>query len=310
MPNNSKVYVGIDVSKKQLDIFIHPNNKYLNFKNDSVDIRKVVKKLALFPDALIVMESTGGYEKKLAIACAKEELSVAVVNPRQVRDFAKAMGKLAKTDKIDAQVIALFAAKIEPKPNVSFDENLLLLNEHAARRRQILGMIVMEKNRIDKASKQQKKSIQRIIKALEKELETIDKENQKLIDKTPELAKKKEILMSAKGIAEITATALLANLPEIGSLNRKQIAALAGLAPFNRDSGTLKGKRTIWGGRTNVRKALYMPTLGAIKFNPKIRAFYLALCQSGKTKMTALIACMRKLLTILNAMVKNSQPWH
>lgn len=309
MSKNEKVYIGIDVSKQMLDVFILPNRKYMQFKNEPDESEKLVKKLTLFSDVLIVMESTGGYEKNLAYRCSEAGLKVCIANPRQIREFAKALGKLAKTDRIDSEVIALFASKIEPEPNVVYNEINQQLADHSARRKQLVGMITMEKNRLDKARLEQKESIKRILEALEKERERIDNAQKQLIDNTPDLSEKKSILISVKGIGEVTAANLLSKLPELGTLGSKQVAALAGLAPFNRDSGTLKGKRTIWGGRTSVRNALYMATLVAIKHNQKINEFYSRLCAAGKAKMTSIIACMRKLLIILNAMIKKGKVW-
>lgn len=309
MSKKEKVYIGIDVSKHVLDVYIVPHCKYMQFKNESGDIKKMVKKFALFPESLIVMESTGGYENALAYGASQAGLKVCRTNPRQIRDFGKALGKLAKTDKIDSEIIALYASKIEPKPNVVYNEEQIKLSDNAARRKQLIDMITMEKNRLDKASSEQKKSINRILKALEKELKAINTTQEQLIESSSEFSEKKKILTSVKGIGDVTAANLISELPELGALGSKQIAALAGLSPFNRDSGTLKGKRTIWGGRASVRNALYMSTLVAVKHNPQIKVFYERLCNAGKTKMTALIACMRKLLIILNAMIKNKQCW-
>lgn len=232
-----------------------------------------------------------------------------MINPRQLRDFAKASNRLAKTDKVDAEMIALFASKMQPKPTVIYDETQQALKAHHARRSQLLDMIIAEKNRLDKASTYQAQSIHRVLKVLEEELKQLEINQDALLSQDDTLADKKKRLSSIKGVGTITATAILCELPELGTLSSKQIAALAGLAPFNRDSGTLKGKRTIWGGRAAVRNALYMPTLVAIKHNPQIKAFYQRLCLAGKAKMTALIACMRKLLIIMNALIKNQQCW-
>jgi transposase len=256
------------------------------------------------------MEATGGYEKQVAQSLTKAELAVCVANPRQVRDFAKAMGKLAKTDKIDAQIIALFAEKIQPHANVSCDENQQTLAENNARRRQLVDMITMEKNRLDKVSKALKKSIKRIINALEKELDTINKTLKNVIQNDEQYAKRNELLQSIKGVGPIVAASIISDLPELGRVSAKQISALAGLAPYNRDSGTLRGKRTIWGGRASIRAMLYMATLVAIKHNTQIKVFYERLCQVGKKKKVAIIACMHKLLIIMNAMVKSKQSWH
>jgi transposase len=309
MIQEEKVYIGIDVSKQFLDVFILPSKKYMQFKNEPNDLGKLVNKLAFFPGALIVMESTGGYEKPLAYACHEANFNVCIINPRQVRDFAKALGKLAKTDKVDAQVITLFASKIEPKPNVVFPKEHQTLSDNNVRRRQLIEMIKMEKNRIDKASQEQRESIARVLEILESELKTINENQEKIIQENPHYLEKKKILESVKGIGTIVATSLLAELPELGNIGSKQITSLAGLAPFNRDSGTLKGKRTIWGGRATVRTALYMATLVAIRYNVKIKTFYERLCLAGKAKKTAIIACMRKLLIIINAMIKKNELW-
>lgn len=309
MVNQEKIYIGIDVSKATLDIFILPNKKYMQFSNDAEGIQKFLNKVRLFSNTLIVMESTGGYESLVSQELSKAHVNTCVINPRQIRDFAKAAGRLAKTDKVDAQIIALFASKMEPKPNVVYNEKQQKMLASNVRRRQLIDMIVAEKNRFDKATAEQKESIQRVLKILEQELALIEANQEQLIAHDNLLTEKKEILNSIKGIGLVTATAMLCELPELGSLSSKQIAALAGLAPFNRDSGTLKGKRTIWGGRASVRTALYMPTLVAIKHNPQIKAFYQRLCQAGKLKMTALIACMRKLLIIMNAMIRTNQHW-
>jgi transposase len=305
-----KCYVGIDVSKKILDVFILPFNKHFQFKNDAKEIKNLKEKIKkCFPNSHIVMEATGGYEKMAAKVLTVSGLSVSIVNPRQIRDFAKALGKLAKTDKIDAQTIAMFNEKIQPNTNITCDKNQEALAETNARRRQLIDMITMEKNRLDKASKDMKKSIKNIIKALEKELDAINKKQEKNIQKNPEAINKRDLLKSIKGVGNIVATAVISDLPELGKVSSKQISALAGLAPYNRDSGTLRGKRTIWGGRASVRCSLYMATLVAIKHNAKIKNFYERLCKAGKLKMVAITACMHKLLIIMNAMVRQNQPW-
>lgn len=309
MLQEEKIYIGIDVSKTNLDVFILPKRKYMQFGNNAADIQRLIAKVKLFSNALVVLESTGGYEVPVSNALSKEHLKVGVINPRQIRDFAKASGRLAKTDKVDAEIIALFASKMEPQPNVVYDEKQQAIAANNARRRQLIDMIIAEKNRLDKAAPEQEKSIQRILDVLENELEHIEAIQKQYVSLDETLKEKKTILTSIKGIGDITATAMLCELPELGTLTSKQVASLAGLAPFNRDSGTLKGKRTIWGGRASVRNALYMPTLVAIKHNPQLREFYQRLCGAGKAKMTALIACMRKLLVIMNAMIKKKQCW-
>lgn len=311
MTNEAKKnYVGIDVSKQILDIYILPGQTHYSFTNDKKGMKQLLNQLERLSDISVVMEATGGYEKLVSSELKKQGFSVCVVNPRQIRDFAKALGKLAKTDKIDAQVIALFAERIQPQPSLSLNENLEELAELNTRRRQLIDMITMEKNRRDKVSSDGKKSIERILKVLEKELVSINEKQETLIKQDNHYAQIYRLLLTVKGIGSIVAAALIANLPELGQLSAKQITALAGLAPFNRDSGTLRGKRTIWGGRAPVRCAMYMATLVAIRYNEKIKAFYQHLRSAGKLKKVAIIACMRKLLICLNAMIKNNQPWH
>jgi len=307
--NQKNFHIGIDVSKHQLDIAILPSKVSFSCENSTTGFRGLIKKIAAYPQARIVLEATGGYEKPLAHALNKAGFHVSVVNPRQIRDFAKALGKLAKTDKIDAHIIALFAEKVQPEARKMKSENHEELAENTSRRKQLVDMITMEKNRLDKAGKSTKKSIKRIIKALEKELDEIEKQQKKIIDEDEQFSRTVELLTTVQGIGDKVATALVAFLPELGTLTGKQIASLAGLAPFNRDSGTLRGVRCIWGGRANVRCSMYMATLVATRHNPKIRQFYKRLCDAGKSKKVALVACMRKLLICINAMVKHNQPW-
>jgi len=307
--HNEKCHMGIDVSKELLDVFILPNKKHMQFKNNSTGIQKLIEKLKVFSHISIVMEATGGYEKTVAQALGGTGFAVSVVNPRQIRDFAKALGKLAKTDRIDAQTIALFAEKIQPQANTMYKQNQQRLAELNARRRQLIDMITMEKNRLDKVSNELKKSIKRIIKGLEKELQKIEADSQAFIQANDQFAQKSQTLQTIKGVGKVVATSMVATLPELGDLSHKCISSLVGLAPFARDSGTMRGKRTIWGGRASVRSALYMATLVAIKHNWQIKRFYERLCNAGKQKKVAIIACMRKLLIIMNAMIKNNQPW-
>jgi transposase len=309
MSQEEKIYIGIDVSKTDLDVYILPQKKYMCFKNDKQEIKKLIEKIKLFSNALVVMESSGGYESSLAYGLMEKNISTSVVNPRQIRDFAKALGRLAKTDRIDAEIIALFASKIEPKPQVMYTKEQRLLSNNNTRRTQLIQMITMEKNRLDKASSEQCESIARVLEVLEKELALIDSEQEQLVQGHAEFCEKKKVLESIKGVGAITVFSILAELPEIGSLGHKQIVALAGLAPFNRDSGSLKGTRTIWGGRASVRRALYMAALAATIHNPLLRQFYQRLCAAGKAKKSALIAVMRKLLIIMNALVRKKQIW-
>lgn len=309
MVQDEKCYIGIDVSKAILDVYVSPCNKYMQFKNDTKGIHKLTEKLKTFSHASVVMEATGGYEKPVAQSLQKAGFSVSVVNPRPIRDFAKALGKLAKTDRIDAEVIALFAEKMQPQANIIYNETQQKLAGLNARRRQIIDMITMEKNRLDKVGNELKKSIQRIIKALEKELQTINEALEKSIQNDVDYAQKNTLLKSIKGVGSVVSAGIIADLPELGNVSAKQISALAGLAPYNRDSGTLRGKRTIWGGRASVRTTLYMATLVATRHNPQIKSFYERLCNAGKQKKVAIIACMHKLLIIMNAMIKHNEPW-
>ena len=305
-----KCYVGIDVSKSNLDVYILSKKSFIQFKNSVAGIKKLIKTVQALSNVLVVMESTGGYEKQAANALAKENISTAIANPRQVRDFAKALGKLAKTDRIDAEVIALFAEKIQPKVLVTYDENQQKLAEYNSRRHQLIDMITMETNRLDKVSKGIKKSLQHIIKLLQKELEKINESLKKIVQNDDKYARKDMLLQTIKGVGPAVAIGLIADLPELGSLNAKQISALAGLAPLNRDSGNMRGRRTIWGGRAPVRRVLYMAALVAARHNDRIKAFYKRLCAAGKAKKVALTACMHKLLIIMNSMVKNDQVWN
>lgn len=304
-----KSYIGIDVSKHTLDIFISSSKENSQFQNNLAGIRKLIKKMSALPAPLVVIEATGGYEKSLAHALADNTIPLAVVNPRQIRDFAKALGKLAKTDRIDAQVIATFAQKMQPRETILYNEDQQQLAELHARRRQLIDMIGMEKNRLDKAGSTAKKSIKHIIGLLEKELNKIDSALAKNIQSNEQYAKKSALLTTIKGVGAVVAAGILADLPELGTLDRKKISALAGLAPFNRDSGTLRGKRMIGGGRATVRRTLYMAALVAVRHNDVLKTFYVRLCNAGKKKKVALVACMHKLLMIMNAMIKNNQPW-
>jgi len=305
----SLIFVGIDVSKAQLDIEIRPSGEKESFANDKVGIKALVKRLAKIEPTLIVLEATGGYERQVARALVSADLPVVVVNPRQVRDFAKATGQLAKTDSIDAAVLAHFAEVIRPELRPLPDAVTLELRALTARRRQILEMIAAENNRMEMTSKAVRKSIGAHVRWLEQELERANQELDRAIEQSPIWKENEELLRSAKGIGPVTSRTLLAELPELGTLDRKQISALVGVAPFNRDSGSLKGRRSIWGGRAPVRCALYMATLVATRRNPVIRDFYNRLIAKGKLFKVALVACMHKLLTILNSMIKHKTFW-
>lgn len=305
----SLISVGIDVSKAQLDVEIRPSGEKQSFANDKVGNKALVKWLAKIAPTLIVLEATGGYERQVTRALVSADLPAVVVNPRQVRDFAKATGQLAKTDSIDAGVLAHFAEVIRPELRPLPDEVTLELRALTSRRRHLLEMIAAENNRLEMTSKAVRKSINAHVGYLEQALEHINQELDRAIEQSPIWKENEDLLRSAKGIGPVTSRTLLAELPELGTLDRKQIAALVGVAPFNRDSGSLKGRRSIWGGRAPVRGALYMATLVATRRNPVIRDFYNRLIAKGKLFKVALVACMRKLLTILNSMIKHKTRW-
>jgi transposase len=305
----AKVYVGIDVSKEHLDVGVRPANQRWQVENDLEGIAELVKRLAGIKPTLIVLEATGGYEMAAAAELAGAGLPVAVVNPRQVRDFAKSLGRLAKTDRIDAHVLARFGEAVGPEARALPDEQTQQLQALLTRRRQIIEMLVAERNRVRLAHKGVMTGLMEHIAWLEKRLEELDRELHDLLKKSPIWREKDDLLRSVPGVGPVLATTLLAELPELGSLNRKKIAALVGVAPFNCDSGKMHGKRAIWGGRASIRAVLYMATLSAIRCNPVIHTFYDRLTRAGKEAKVALVACMRKLLTILNAMLHNLKHW-
>jgi transposase len=269
----------------------------------------VVARLVLLRPTLVVLEATGGLEISLTGAGATAGLPIVVVNPRQVRDFAKATGHLAKTDTLDAQVLAQFAEAVRPTPRALPDVQTQELAARLTRRRQLVEMLVAEKTRRGQASSHIQKQIQVHLTWLERRLRDLDEELATAIRSSPLWREKDELLQSIPGVGPVVATTVLASLPELGILSRQQIAALVGVAPLNRDSGTIRGKRTIWSGRAHVRATLYMAAIVASRCNPMIRAFYHRLCAAGKAKKVALTACMRKLLTVLNAILRTRRPW-
>ena len=305
---STPVFVGIDVSKDQLDVALRPSAERWAVANDDAGIATLVDRLGALTPALIVLEATGGLELPLTGALAVG-LPVVVVNPRQVRDFAKATGKLAKTDALDAAVLAQFAEAVRPALRPLPDAALQALSALLARRRQLLEMRTAEQNRLGMARPPVRKGIRAHIAWLDRRLAQTDDDLARAIRESPVWREKDDLLQSAPGVGPGLARTLLADLPELGTLNRKQIAALVGVAPLNRDSGTLRGRRSVWGGRAHVRAALYMSALAATRYNPVIRAFYQRLCAAGKAKKVALTACMHKLLGILNSMVKHRTPW-
>jgi transposase len=304
-----KEYAGIDVSKNTLDMAIYTTNKKYQFPNTDVGINQLVHTISGLSITLVVIEATGGYETPLAYALNKAGVPCAVVNPRETRDFAKATKKLAKTDTIDARVLAHFAAVIQPKPRPLSDEQTQELGAILARRRQVIEMIVAEKNRLHTALQPVREAINAHINFLENELANIDSKLKGRIEESLIQRERYTLLQSVPGIGPNLAATFVIELPELGNLNCKQIAALVGVAPLNHDSGSKRGNRSPWGGRPQVRTALYMAALVAARFNPIINALYVRLCIAGKAKKVALVACMHKLLTILNAMLKHHTPW-
>ena len=303
------VFVGIDVSRAQMDVAVRPTGASWEVRQDEAGIRRLASQLKCLDPAMVLLEASGGWELPLVAALAAEELPVVIVNPRQVRDFARATGKLAKTDSLDAAVLAHFAEVVRPTVRPLRDTETQALNSLAARRHQVMTMLVSEKNRLGTASVAVRPSIEAHIAWLERELDDLDESLRRVLRQSPVWREKDDLLRSVPGVGEQLSLTLLAYLPELGTLDRRQIAALVGVAPYNRDSGTLKGKRTIWGGRARVRTALYMGALVASRFNPVIRDFYQRLLASGKPKKVALTACMRKLLVILNSMLRHCSPW-
>lgn len=306
--NTERKYVGIDISKEYLDVAIDLKDKRWRFGNNPAGIDEAIKMLKTIAPVFVVFEATGGLELSFWSALSEAGIEVSPVNPRQIRDFAKAMGKLAKTDKIDAGVIAHYGQSMQPRSQGFPDSQDL--KEAMTRRNQLVEMITSEKNRFRYVrNKRIKQDIHLHIEWLESQLNDVDNGLKQAINTDPVTRKKSELLQSTPGVGPTLSASLIVQLPELGTLNRQQIAALVGVAPLNRDSGTMRGKRMVWGGRPRVRRALYMSTLVATRYNPVIRTFYHHLLVVGKAKKVALIACMRKLITILNSMAKNNTPW-
>lgn len=305
---NHSTFVGIDISKKNLDVTVRPSGGTFQVSNDAEGIAKLVETIKA-AGALVVLEPTAGYELDVVCALVEAKIDVAVVNARQLRDFAKSRGILAKTDRIDAQVIALFAELHRPEPRKQPDENTRELEALVLRRRQLVDMRSAEKAREQICNKKIKPRIKTMIEFITKQIDDVDDELRRFVNESTEWKAKAAILESVKGVGRVVATTLLALLPEIGTLNRKQIAALVGVAPFNKDSGKKRGRRSIWGGRAAVRTVLYMAATVAATHNPQIAELYQRLCAKGKLHKVALIACMRKLITILNAMVRDATQW-
>ena len=305
-----QVFVGIDVSKAQLDVALRPTEDHWHVSNDEVGILGLVERLQAVQPTLIVLEATGGLEVPVAGALAEAGLPVVVVNPRHARDFAKATGRLAKTDPLDAQGLAHFAEAVRPTPRPLPDAQAQALSALLTRRRQLVQMLTAERRRLQTAPQPIRADIQAHIAWLERRLVRTDADLAAGIRSSPLWRTKDEILQSTPGVGPVLSRTLVAELPELGLLNRQEIAALIGVAPLNRDSGPVRGKRAVWGGRAHVRAVLYMSTLAAVRHNSVLKAFYERLRAVGKAPKVALTACMRKLLTILNAMLKHQTPWH
>ena len=304
-----EIVVGIDVCKAMLDVKAVPVNQTWRFSNDPAGIGELVQVLGAVAPALVVLEATGGLELPVASALEIAGVAVTIINPRQARDFARAIGRLAKTDRIDADLLARFGHTLRPAVRPLKAAEAQQLSALLARRGQLVAMLTAEKNRLGTANPVVHNDLQAHIHWLEKRIKDLDKDLDQAVRNTPLWQTQEDLLRSFQGIGPVTSRTLLANLPELGTLNRKQVAALVGVAPFNRDSGTGRGKRCIWGGRVQVRRLLYMATLTAVRHNPVIQAFYKRLRQAGKAPNVALTACMRKVLTILNAMLKHNTSW-
>ena len=307
--NQESTFIGIDVAKTQLDVAIRPTGQQWQVAYTEKGIQGLVDQLADLHPTLVLLEASGGLELPVVTALAVAGLPVVVVNPRQVRDFAKATGKLAKTDVLDAKVLAHFAEAVRPMPRSLPDTETQALTALVARRNQVMSMLVAEKNRLYASRPPVRQRIQTHIAWLKQELDEIDRDLKETLHKSPIWREKENLLRAVPGVGPQLTISLLAYLPELGTLNRKSIAALAGVAPFNRDSGTLRGKRAVWGGRSRIRASLYMGALVATRHNPVISTFYQRLLAAGKPKKVALTACMRKLLIILNAMLKHHTSW-
>src|ERR1019366_7735975 len=300
-------FVGVDVAKARLDVFIQPSGESFSAANDERGISELLRRLEHAD--FVIIEATGGLEVPVASALATAGIAVAIVNPRQVRDFARATGRLAKTDRLDGGMPARFGEAVRPAARPLANEQAQALEALVTRRLHLVEMLTAEKNRRTSAPKVSHRSIDEHIRWLEKRLSGFDDELAGLIRDTPLWRERDELLRSVPGVGKVLSSTLLAHLPELGMLNRKQIAALAGLAPFNRDSGKLRGSRCIWGGRAQVRRVLYIATVAGVRSNPVIKNFYAQLRARGKYPKSALTACMRKLLVILNAMVHHQTPW-
>lgn len=309
MNSNEKSYIGIDVSKASLEVARIPGNSHDEFENNEAGIHALCRYLEQIQPSLIVLEASGGLEKQAAMHCAEAGLPVVVVNPTRVRNYARASGQYAKTDAIDARVIAGFGQAMKPQVRMMRKREQEHLAALLTRRRQVVRMLTQEKNRLSSAGTWAQESIRRHLEWLERELDELNEKLARAIEENPETKRKAKLLESMPGIGVVTSTTLVGQLPELGQVNRQEIAALVGVAPMNRDSGRMRGRRRVFGGRAAVRSALYMAVLSAIQYNPVIKEFYERLVANGKENKVAMTACMRKLLVILNAMVRDQRSW-
>lgn len=309
MAGAAEIFVGIDVSKAWLDVAVHEQTTFFRVKNNDQGIAELVERLQAIEPVLVVLEATGGFEKLVVVRLAHAGMSVVITNPRRVRAFARSTGRLAKTDKMDARVLAHFGFALRPQPRSLPGEAEERLTGLMTRRRQILNMLTVEKNRLQTVRVEMRVDIVEHIRWLEVKLAKLDEMIGQFVESIPAWKEKNNLLQSVPGVGPVTSCTLLAMLPELGKLNRQQIAALVGVAPVNKDSGRRQAKRRVYGGRATVRSVLYMAALSARKFNPVIRKFYERLIKQGKEKKVALTACMRKLLVILNAMMRTNQSW-
>lgn len=309
MTTQTETFIGIDISKDTLDVAIWQSDQYRKFSNNTKGMQILIEWLSVLTPTLIVLEATGGYERLTVADLVFAGIPVAVVNPKRVRDFARSTGLLAKTDKLDAHVLAHFAAAVRPAVRPLHSEEEERLAALVSRRRQLLEMLTMEKNRLSNSHATVHTRIQTHISWLIDEQKTVETEIDQFIQGTPLWKEKDELLRSVPGVGNATSMTILAELPELGTINRQEIAALVGVAPVNKDSGIKSGKRRVFGGRATVRSVLYMAALSAARFNSTIKIFYNRLIRAGKPFKVAITACMRKLLTILNAIIRQQQPW-
>lgn len=311
MTNSNTTYIGIDVSKQKLDIAYSNGQRSQTLNHDHRGLKEFLASLKEISKPFVCLEATGGLERCLVQCLHEKGIDVAVVNPRQIRDFARACNQLAKTDQIDANIIARFAQTMKPRTTPPMTDSEQKIRDLSTRRRQLTKLLVQQKNQLTSTvDKQIQRMIHQVIRVCEKQLKSIQEALQKLIQADPQSQQKAAIITSVPGLGEATVAVLLSELPELGKLNRQQIARLVGVAPTNRDSGMMRGKRTTGGGRHTIRTALYMPMIVAKKYNPKIKVFYDRLVDQGKPKLVALIAAMRKMLTILNVMIREGKTWN